>query len=198
MSVDKNTGENKKDEEREGLLSDTRERDTKKRGGKKRFIIAKLDDFISLEDVCSKCGGLRKLLEEQRKGELSYEMWQKAVILLVGSGYVAHARKFTRLSQKTNIPENYGFIDDISMSREENEIIHCRDLGCAIGNIKKCFKYHEDEDYEYSPSFGILAMTDDEKEKLGFVFNETKSKKDDAAKNKNDSKRKSYRRNDDG
>jgi putative DNA primase/helicase len=157
---------------------ESKENMEQERDKKKQLVIAKLEDYISLKQVCSKCKKLKMLLTKQRKNTLPRDMWEKVIILLVSSGYIAHAKEFTRLSDETNTPGNFRFIDYISMGREYDEIIRCMDLGCDADNIAECFSKSSDSPSldvsSWSPSFGKLNMTKSEKKRLGFIYTETK------------------------
>jgi putative DNA primase/helicase len=146
---------------------------------KKSVVIAKLFDYLQFREIFRDCPRLEELQVEQEEKSLPFAMWQNVMLLLTGRGFVAHAKRFSRSSEKHDSASER-FIDEISLGRDVDESIRCRELGCGEKRIKKCLekcldnfpaeKRDKIDVDSFSPAPYILKLTHDDKRKLGWIY----------------------------
>jgi putative DNA primase/helicase len=135
------------------------------------------------KELCTDCPRLKILLEEQQESGLPKDKWLAVMRLFIDAGRIALARKFSEQSEKHDY-ESDEVIDTLSLQRRDRRV-RCTELGCTKKDIEvsskenagccggEKAKTNEEGEITNSP-YSKMRLTNEEKERIGFYYNDEK------------------------
>jgi putative DNA primase/helicase len=133
------------------------------------------------EELRAECPQLETLMQEQQESGLPKDKWLAVMRLFIDAGRVSLARKFSKQSDKHDYKSDE-IIDTLSLQRRDKKV-RCTELGCTKKDIEAysdkdegCFggqeaKLNAEKEIINSPA-SKMRLTVEEKEKIGFYYND--------------------------